>query len=293
MSPAQRVLARASQTRPRVPSLAPSQSPRGLRPGRRAVDQGRRSRSGYLRILGQLSGTRPRFCHPGCQRSCLKSSRDGEAYWTIIYCGTQRRPFGRVYLRVTPKAETPCAHGALVRECHRRDVKCSLASRIWAEQQCPIPCTAVRVWEVAAPDAADRLEWLLLCDAEVVDFAQARECALQYSTRWVIEEYHKAIKTGLGAERLQLESAERLFAAVAIMSVVALRLIELRERLRRHPDAEAAQSGLVLSNWRYCARSQAARSVLYARWPWPSGAWVGISIGPEMACRDGKRSGMG
>ena len=60
----------------------------------------------------------------------------------------------------------------------------------------------------------------------------------------MIEEYHKAIKTGLGAERLQLESAERLFAAIAIMSVVALRLIELRERLRRHPDAEAAQAGL-------------------------------------------------
>ena len=28
------------------------------------------------------------------------------------------------------------------------------------------------------------------------------------------------------------------------MSVVALRLIELRERLRRHPEAEAAQAGL-------------------------------------------------
>lgn len=83
-----------------------------------------------------------------------------------------------------------------------------------------------------------------MCAAHVVDFAQARACALQYSTRWVIEEYHKAIKTGLGAARLQLESAARLFAAIAIMSVVALRLIELRERLRRHPDAEAAQSGL-------------------------------------------------
>jgi len=110
----------------------------------------------------------------------------------------------------------------------------------------PIPCTAVRVWDVAAPDATDRLEWLLLCDAKVADFAQARACALQYATRWVIEEYHKALKTGLGAERLQLENAERLFAAIAIMSVVALRLIELRERLRRHPDAEAAQSGLSL-----------------------------------------------
>lgn len=110
--------------------------------------------------------------------------------------------------------------------------------------QPPIQCTAVRVWEAAAPDVGDRLEWILLCDADVEHFAQARACALQYATRWMIEEYHKAIKTGLGAERLQLESAARLFAAIAIMSVVALRLLELRERLRRQPDAEAAQSGL-------------------------------------------------
>ena len=108
----------------------------------------------------------------------------------------------------------------------------------------PITCTVVRVWEAAAPDVGDRLEWILLCDAAVAHFAQARECALQYSTRWVIEEYHKAIKTGLGAERLQLESVERLFAAIAIMGVVALRLIELRERLRMHPEAEAEQAGL-------------------------------------------------
>ena len=102
----------------------------------------------------------------------------------------------------------------------------------------------MRVWEVAAPDAEARLEWILLCEAKVADFAQARACALPYSTRWVIEEYHKALKPGLGAERLQRESAERLLAAMALMSVVALRLIALRERLRRHPDAEAAQSGL-------------------------------------------------
>jgi hypothetical protein len=98
----------------------------------------------------------------------------------------------------------------------------------------------MRVWEVAAPDAEDKLAWSLLCEAEVVDFAQARACALHSSTRWVMEAYHKAIKPGLGAERLPWESAERLFAAVAIMRVVALRLIELRERLRRHPEAEAA-----------------------------------------------------
>jgi Transposase Tn5 dimerisation domain len=102
----------------------------------------------------------------------------------------------------------------------------------------------VRVWEATAPDAGERLEWILLCDANVAHFAQAPACALQYATRWMIEEYHKAIQTGLGAERLQLESAERLFAAIAIMSVVALRLLELRERLRRPPDAAAEQAGL-------------------------------------------------
>src|SRR5215468_9175925 len=54
MSPAKRVIARASQTRPRVSSLAPSQSALGPSSARRAVDQGGRSRSGHLRILGQL-----------------------------------------------------------------------------------------------------------------------------------------------------------------------------------------------------------------------------------------------
>jgi len=108
----------------------------------------------------------------------------------------------------------------------------------------PLTCTVVRVWEAAAPDVGDRLEWILLCDADVAHFAQARACALPYSTRGVIEAYHKAVKTGLEAERLQRESTERLFAAIAIMGVVALRLIELRERLRMRPEAEAEEAGL-------------------------------------------------
>jgi hypothetical protein len=70
------------------------------------------------------------------------------------------------------------------------------------------------------------------------------EAVLQYASRWVVEDFHKALKTGLGAERLQLEDAHRLFAAISIMSVVALRLIDLRERLRVHPDAPAMEAGL-------------------------------------------------
>ena len=106
----------------------------------------------------------------------------------------------------------------------------------------PMQCTAVRVWEGATPAAEAKLAWLLWCKAAVGDGAQARTCALQYATRGVSEDYKKASKTGLGAERLQLESAQRLCATVAIMRVVALRLMERRERLRRHPEAEAVQA---------------------------------------------------
>jgi hypothetical protein len=88
------------------------------------------------------------------------------------------------------------------------------------------------------------LEWVLLSDQEVSCFAQAAEVVQQYATRWLIEEFHKVLKTGLGAERLQLEHAERIFAAVALMSVVATRLLALREWVRLIPEALAEHGGL-------------------------------------------------
>jgi len=60
----------------------------------------------------------------------------------------------------------------------------------------------------------------------------------------LIEEFHKALKTGTKAEELQLETAESLFAAIAIKSIVALHLLDLRERVRLSPDAPAEQAGL-------------------------------------------------
>ncbi len=108
----------------------------------------------------------------------------------------------------------------------------------------PIVCTVVRVWEVDAPGDVAPLEWILLCDHPVNTWAEALTCMLQYATRWIIEEYHKTVKSGLGAERLQLETAAGLMAAIAIMSVVALRLLDLRERVRVEPEAAAAEAGL-------------------------------------------------
>ena len=92
-------------------------------------------------------------------------------------------------------------------------------------------------------EVKEPIEWTLLCNREIESYEQALEVIEQYSARWTIEDFHKALKTGLGAERLQLETANALLAATAIMSVVALRLIDLRERVRINPDAAYQNAG--------------------------------------------------
>jgi hypothetical protein len=108
----------------------------------------------------------------------------------------------------------------------------------------PIACVAVRVWEPDPPTGAKALEWLLLTDLEVTNFEQACEVAQMYATRWLEEEFHKALKTGMDAEGAQLETAEAWFALVAMKSVAALRLLEFRERTRLTPEAPAETAGL-------------------------------------------------
>ena len=60
-----------------------------------------------------------------------------------------------------------------------------------------------------------------------------------YECRWLIEEYHKALKTGCRVEHRQLHSADRLEAMVGLMSVVAVRLLQLKTMARSEPDRPA------------------------------------------------------
>jgi hypothetical protein len=108
----------------------------------------------------------------------------------------------------------------------------------------PIACVAVRVWEPDPPTGVKALEWILLTDLEVTNFDQACEVAQMYAARWLDEEFHKALKTGMDAEGAQLETAEAWFALVAMKSVAALRLIDFRERTHMTPEAPAESSGL-------------------------------------------------
>ena len=108
----------------------------------------------------------------------------------------------------------------------------------------PIDCWFIRVWEPEPPEEVERLEWVLYTDHRTETLEEALVGVMDYGTRFVVEEFHKGIKTGLKIEDLQLETADRLFAAIAVMSIVALRLLDIKELGRAAPEAPAAVTGL-------------------------------------------------
>jgi hypothetical protein len=102
--------------------------------------------------------------------------------------------------------------------------------------------TVVHVW--GDSENGEKIEWFLYTDMEVNSVEDAIKVVQYYGLRWTIEVYHKILKTGLKAENLQLETAHGIFAAISIMSIVGLRILDLRERLRMNPESEAKESGL-------------------------------------------------
>jgi hypothetical protein len=95
----------------------------------------------------------------------------------------------------------------------------------------------IHVREVDAPVGAEPLEWILLSNLPAENFEQACQLIDFYACRPLVEEYHKGLKTGMGIEQLQFEHADRLEPAIALLSVVAALLLQLRHAARQR-DAD-------------------------------------------------------
>jgi len=59
--------------------------------------------------------------------------------------------------------------------------------------------------------------------------------------RWIIEEYHKCLKTGCRIEDAQLRTGKRLLALLGVLGVVATQLLQLRDLSRRQPETPAKE----------------------------------------------------
>ena len=103
----------------------------------------------------------------------------------------------------------------------------------------PIAQWAVWAHEVDPPAGLkEPIDWLLLTSLPVRTLEEAMEVIGYYEKRWLIEEWHKALKTGCQVEGRQLQTSDRLEALTGLLSVVAVRLLQLKEVGRRRAGAE-------------------------------------------------------
>jgi hypothetical protein len=97
----------------------------------------------------------------------------------------------------------------------------------------------VYVAEIDPPEGCEPVHWTLLTTEPIDSLTQILAIIEYYRSRWLIEEFFKALKTGCQVEKLQLETYAALKNAIAMYLVIAWRMLVLRAFARTQPDASA------------------------------------------------------
>jgi transposase-like protein/transposase Tn5 family protein len=108
-------------------------------------------------------------------------------------------------------------------------------------QQPVVAAWVVRIWEATPPAGVEGLEWILVTSVATQTLDELRERRDWYACRWMIEVFHDIEKNGCSEEDRRFETAERMQACLAILSVVAVRIFQLRTALESQPDEPAEQ----------------------------------------------------
>ena len=97
----------------------------------------------------------------------------------------------------------------------------------------------VNVLELDVPDGADAIEWFLLTSEPIDTVEQVERIVDIYRGRWLIEEFNKALQTGCQFEKLQMESADRLWTMLAFYCPIATDLLAMRALAHKAADTPA------------------------------------------------------
>ena len=98
----------------------------------------------------------------------------------------------------------------------------------------------VQATEIDAPEGVAPVNWVLFTTEPIDTPEHVLRVVDIYRSRWLIEEYFMALKSGCAYQKRQLESKPRLLNALAILAPIAWALLRLRHLSRQKPDAPAA-----------------------------------------------------
>ena len=117
-------------------------------------------------------------------------------------------------------------------------------------KQCGIKEIAINivvVQEVNPPKGQTGIRWVLLTSLPIDSFNDAWQLIEDYENRWLIEEYHKVIKSGCSIEKHALRTGDRLEPLIGLISVIGVRIFQLKLIGRCQKTAKAKSH--VPSSW--------------------------------------------
>lgn len=108
------------------------------------------------------------------------------------------------------------------------------------------PLKSLKLWvvelrEIKPPKGIQGLHWVLYTMEPVTTIADADRVIEWYNRRPTIEDYHKAFKSGCHVQKRYYETSARLERVTALLSVVAVRLMQLKTAALETPTRPARE----------------------------------------------------
>jgi hypothetical protein len=131
-----------------------------------------------------------------------------------------------------------------------------------------VELNVVGALELAPPEGVEALHWILLTSLPCDRLVELKRIVARYEMRWWIEQYHKALKSGAGVEESQLERGFRIENLVAVLAIVAVRLVNTQWLARNRPDEPVEAESFGAS----------ALEILSAKYPTSKGGWTNRTV---------------
>jgi len=126
----------------------------------------------------------------------------------------------------------------------------------------------VEAREVNPREGDEPIHWVLLTTWPCQSLDQALRIVKAYSRRWLIEEYHKCLKTGTGIQDSQLSTARSIEVLLGILAVAAVRLLNRKLLATTCPDGTVGPADV----------GEEVLAILEAQYGPPPGGWTHHSL---------------
>jgi hypothetical protein len=155
-------------------------------------------------------------------RTCV-DRRSGEGEQTVAEA-MQKQPVQAVHRVEVMDAKGRSSTAVLEIKYHRLQVCPPIGKE---KRYGPLTLTVIHARERGTPKDRDTIDWKLITNLPVTSKADAIQMLDWYALRWKIETFHKILKSGCRAEDSKLRTAERLANLIAILCILAWRVLWL------------------------------------------------------------------